>query len=107
MAITPIGNMVYVNQNAPTASVAQSQHMAKSEGQAFAAIQAFQDREKEVEEVRPTEESFKVDPDREHERERNEQELKEQEKEKKAKKKDDEEEEDQSPIKLGHLDIKV
>ena len=68
MAVGPIGNAVYVNQQtASVASVATS-HNNRVEFQNMIAQTVAQDKEQEVIEVRPTEENQSVDPDKEHQK---------------------------------------
>ncbi len=69
MAIGPIGNAIYVNQQMATVASEQTAVMNRFELQTLAAAAAAQEKKKEVEEVRPTEENQGVDPDREHTRE--------------------------------------
>ena len=103
MAIGPVGNTIYVNQQtASVASVANS-HNNRVEMQNMMAQAAAQEKEKEVLEVRPAEENHEVDPDREHQKNMSDQETDRNEKQKKLE--DDEEQEDEIP--LHRLDIKV
>lgn len=101
MAVGPIGNTIYVNQQ--MASVASDKNALQNrfELQNLAASEAANSKQKEVEEVRPTEENHKVDEDREHtEQHAEEENTKEREKEK-----EDNDEEETPP--LHQLDIKV
>jgi len=91
MAITPLGNQIFINQNMSIASQTQAQHQQKVDFQTVLNIQEFQDREKKVEEVRPIEEDEKIDPDREHEKQKEDMENQEHE-EKEGEKKEDEKE---------------
>ena len=103
MAIGPVGNAIFVNQQtASVASVANS-HNNRVEFQNMVAQAAAQEKEKEVLEVRPTEENHEIDPDREHEKKEAEQEMERNEKREKA----DEEESDETSTPLHKLDIKV
>lgn len=65
-AIGPVGNAIYVNQQ--TAAVASEKNAMQNrfELQNLAAADSANNKAKEVEEVRPTEENHKVDEDREH-----------------------------------------
>ncbi len=101
-SIGPVGNAIYVNQQ--TASVAGDKNAAlnRFELQNLAAAEAANTKQKEVEEVRPTEENHKVDEDREHTKQEAEEENP---KEREGKK--DEEEDDVPPLPLHRLDIKV
>ncbi|MDP2079104.1 MAG: hypothetical protein Q8N01_03170 [Sulfuricurvum sp.] len=74
MAIGPIGNTIYVNQQMASVASDKNAQLNRFELQALAAQVIMQDQEKEVLEVRPTEENHAVDPDREHTKEQAEQE---------------------------------
>ena len=103
MAIGPIGNTIYVNQQ--TASVS-SEHTARNnriEMQNYTASVEVRNEEKEVKEVRPAEENHKIDADREHQRQEHDEEQK------RSPKKEDEDKKDYKSVEAGiyHLDIKV
>jgi outer membrane biosynthesis protein TonB len=101
MAIGPIGNAIYVNQQMASVASEQNTILNRFELQALAAAAAAQEEKKIVEEVRPPEEVHAIDPDREHTKEQAEQEEREPEKREKP-------EEDEKPLKPLHLlDIKV
>jgi len=104
MAIGPIGAVAYANQATPASTKVQSNFQNRLDMQNGVAT-AIQDADKqEIQDVRPAEETYKIDPEHEHEKEKNEQEQKEQEeKPKKVFKKDD----DEDTITSHHLDIKV
>ena len=74
MAIGPIGNTIYVNQQMASVASDKNVQLNRFELQALAAQEIMQDQEKEVLEVRPAEENQAVDPDREHTKEQAEQE---------------------------------
>ncbi len=59
MAISTIGNITYINQNMQTTS---TQHANATQRSDFIP-QEFEDKLKEIEEVRPTEQNQKVDKD--------------------------------------------
>ena len=68
MAIGPVGNAIFVNQQtASVASVANS-HNNRVEFNNMMAQSAVQEKDEKVLEVRPTEENHEVNPDREHEK---------------------------------------
>lgn len=71
MAISPIAGAIYANQVAPQASVIQAEQNAKIDMQNAMAAALANEKEKEVTEVRATEETYHVDPDNEHEKEKN------------------------------------
>jgi len=103
MAIGPVGNAIYVNQQtASVASVANS-HNNRVDFQNMVAQTAAQEKEKEVLEVRPAEENHEIDPDREHEKNEAEQETQRNERREKSEEKEDQENETH----LHRLDIKV
>ncbi|MDP3300533.1 MAG: hypothetical protein Q8S36_01025 [Sulfuricurvum sp.] len=101
MAIGPVGNTIYVNQQMASVASDKNVQLNRFELQALAAQVIMQDQEKEVLEVRPTEENHAVDPDREHTKEQAEQEEKRAEDQENALSK----EEEQKPLHI--LDIKV
>lgn len=101
MAIGPIGNTIYVNQQIASVASDKNVQLNRFELQALAAQVIMQDQEKEVLEVRPTEENHAVDPDREHTKEQAEQEEKRSKDQENASLK----EEEQKPLHI--LDIKV
>ena len=104
MAIGPIGNAIFVNQQTVAASNIQNAHNNRVEFQNMVAQSLANEKEKEVMEVRPTEENQMVDPDREHQR----QEADEETKRSEPKENDeDEEQELPTPPPLHKLDIKV
>ena len=102
MAVGPIGNAIYVNQQ--MASVASEKNAVQNrfELQNLAAATATNEKEEEVLEVRPAEENQKVDPDREHTKEEAEQET-----ERRRKEREEEQEEEAPKPPLHLLDIKV
>ena len=100
MAIGPIGNAIFVNQQTATVASTQGNQNNRFDLQNVAAQAAANEKEKEVMEVRPAEESHEVDPDREHEREEADQETK-------RNPKKEPEEEEKPPSTIHKLDIKV
>lgn len=74
MAIGPIGNAIYVNQQMASVASEKNALHNRFELQTLAAAMVMQEEKKEIEEVRPTEENQGVDPDREHTKEQAEQE---------------------------------
>jgi len=109
MSVGAIGSAILVNQMTPTVTPLQGNQNTRFDLQNVAAQAAVQEKEKEVEEVRPTEESHAVDPDREHNKQETEEEMSE-EMEKSAKKDEesDKEIEEEDSDKYHHLlDIKV
>jgi len=104
MAISPLGNVVLVNQMTPAATSSQNAHTNRVELQNFMAQAAVQEKDEKVLEIRETEESHAVDPDREH----NQQEADEEMQNMSQKQKPHKEEDDSSNTSPLHkLDIKV
>ncbi|MBD3806571.1 hypothetical protein [Sulfuricurvum sp.] len=101
MAIGPIGNTIYVNQQMATVASEKTALLNRFELQAIAAAHATQETRKEIEEVRPTEENHGVDSEREHTKEQAKQE------EQHSEKHEEEEKWDSSSKLLHILDIKV
>ena len=103
MAIGPVGNAIYVNQQTASVASIQNAHNNRVEFQNVVAQAAAQEKEKEVMEVRPAEENHAVDPDREHEKNEADQETS----RNKKREKPEEEEMTENEIPLHRLDIKV
>ncbi|MCR8679129.1 MULTISPECIES: hypothetical protein [Campylobacter] len=105
MAISPISNAIYVNQNTPAAASVQSDFQSKLDMQMAMNAAASAEKKKEVEEVRPTEETYKIDPENEHEKQTQKEDLNEQ--NHKRKRSDDEVDDDSEDVKFQKLDIVV
>lgn len=92
MAISPIGGMVYANQNMQAPATQQADFQQRLDAQTNAAMVATNEQKKEIEEVRPTEETYELDPEKDQEEkkknkeksEKDEQELPEENEEKKS-----------------------
>ena len=67
MAVSPLTNIVFINQNMHVAAGVQTAQFNRYDLQNLAAQTLVNEKEKIVEEVRPIEELEKIDPDREHE----------------------------------------
>jgi hypothetical protein len=101
MAIGPVGNTIYVNQQMASVASEKNAILNRFELQALAAASAAQDKNKLIEEVRPPEENHGVDPDREHTKEQAQQ-------DERRSAKNEEEAEEAPPLKPIHiLDVKV
>lgn len=102
MAVGPIGNAIYVNQQTATVSSVVGNNNNRFDLQNVVAQAAVQEKDEKVLEVRPAEESHQLDPDRDHQRDEADRETA------RSEKRETEEEEPQeaeaSPYKL---DIKV
>lgn len=103
MAIGPIGNAIFVNQQTATVSSVQGNLNNRFDLQNVAAQAAANEKEKEVVEVRPAEEAHEIDPDREHARDEADRETKRNPKREEGE--EEKEEESSSPHHL--LDITV
>lgn len=75
MAISPVGGMIYANQNMQAPATQQAEFQQRLDAQNTAAMVASNEEKKEVEEIRPTEETYEMDPEREHEKEKNDEEA--------------------------------
>lgn len=106
MSVGAIGNAILVNQMTPAVTPLQGNQNTRFDLQNLAAQVAAQEKEKEIEEVRPAEENQKIDPDREEQREEADEETQNLPKKKNHKiNKEKSEEESDEPVHL--LDIKV
>jgi hypothetical protein len=109
MAIGPIGAHIYVNQNMQIQASKQTDFQNKLDLQNIQAAAVANEKDKDVQEVRPPEETYKIDPEHEHERQKKEEEngaTQEQEKKAKKDKKSSVEEENDNGD-FEHLDIKI
>jgi len=75
MSVGAIGSAVLVNQMTPAVTSVQGGQYTRFELQNLAAQAAVNEKQKEVEEVRPAEENQAIDPDREHQRQEADEEL--------------------------------
>lgn len=101
MSISPVGGVIYANQQMAGIAAEVGAANNRTELQALAAQNLAQIQKREVQEVRPTEENQNVDPDREHQREQADQE------ERRASEEFPDEEEHIPPKSLHILDVKV
>ncbi len=81
MSISPISGIIYANQNMQIPASKQIDFQNKLDLQNVMAAEVLNEKEKEIEEVRPTEESYKIDPQNEHEKEKQDEQSGEKEKE--------------------------
>ena len=68
MAIGPVGNAIFVNQQTASVSSVANAHNNRVDFQNMVAQAAVNEKDEKVLEVRPTEENHEVDSDREHEK---------------------------------------
>ncbi len=80
MAISPIGGTVYANQNMQVPATQQAEFQQRLDAQATAAMAASNEEKIEIEEIRPTEETLKLDPEKEQEKHNQDEEKDEEEK---------------------------
>nr|WP_321318370.1 hypothetical protein [uncultured Campylobacter sp.] len=66
MAISPVAGVIYANQVAPAASQVQGEQQAKFDIQS--ALAAAAEQKKEVEEIRATDETHKINPDKQEQK---------------------------------------
>ncbi len=99
MAVGPIGNAIFVNQQTASVASVQNAHNNRVDFQNMVAQSLVQEKDEKVLEVRPTEENHEVDEDREHQRDEADRDTQ------RGEKKDEEDEEPQESI--HKLDITV
>ncbi len=108
MSVGAIGGTILVNQMTPAVTPLQGGQYTRFELQNVAAQAMVQEKQKEIEEVRPTEENHEVDPDREHNRQEADEEMEQEPKKSTKKSTNDEKKSDEFPREGEHLlDIKV
>ncbi len=97
----PVENTIYVNQQTASIASVKGNQINRFDLQNVAAQAIVNEKEKEVLDVRPAEESHEIDPEREHEKNEADQENQ------RNPKREKEEQEQQSESHLYKLDIKV
>lgn len=70
MALSPIGNVTFINQNSQLGSVQHANNMQKVDFMLSANMQEFTDKLKAVQEVSPAPETRAIDPDDKQEKKR-------------------------------------
>jgi hypothetical protein len=101
VAVGPIGNAIFVNQQTATVASLQGNQHNRFDLQNVMAQAAVNEKEEKVMEVRPAEENHEVDEDRERQKNQADQENK------RNPKHEEDEEEEQESTPLHILDIKV
>ncbi len=106
MALSSLGGVIFANQNLQIPASKQIDFQNKFDLQNVVAAKLLNDKDKEVGEVKPAEETYKIDPNKEHEKEKSDENSGEKERETKfsKRKKEIESKQDKTPY---HLDIKV
>ena len=111
MPVGPIGSVIYANQMVTVQAGKQMDYQNSVQMQSMVAEAMQHEKEEVVEEVRPAEETYKIDPEHEHEREKNDEEsgmTEEQMKQPEHEAHSDENEDEEVPaVHNGHLDIKA
>ena len=72
--IGPVGSMIYTNQNMQAAATKQTSQQNRVDMQNLIASASANEQGKEVRQIRPTEETHKIDPEKQHQKEKREQE---------------------------------
>lgn len=116
MAVTPLGNTIFINQNVNMVSNKVADIQNRFDLQNLAAASLASDEKQEVSEVRPTEEIYKIDPQSEHEKHKGRQQQGELASEQNGENSDDDESAEErvaandfpqaSPV-FHHLDLKI
>jgi len=73
-AIGPVGSMIYTNQNVTAAATKQTAVQNRNEMQNVMASAIANEKEAVVKELRPTEATYKIDPEKEHQKQKKEEE---------------------------------
>lgn len=110
MAVTPLGNTIFINQNVNMVSNKVADVQNRFDLQNLAAASLASDEKQEVSEVRPTEETYKIDPQNEHEKQKkkDEQERFEGKRSQDLEKNDEEADETQTEDEpIRHIDIEI
>jgi len=106
MPVGPVGNVIYANQVMHLQAAKQSDYQNNIEMQGVVAASMTKDKENEIEDVRPAEETYKIDPEKEHQRETDDEESGAME-ERTRQEKHEKEEDEEKPLHVGLLDIKA
>ncbi len=69
MAVSPLGNITYINQNMQSSSIQHANAQQRMDFQALVNLQEMDEKQQEIEEVRPAEETDALNEDREKEKE--------------------------------------
>ena len=108
MPVGSIGSVVYTNQMIPVQASKQTEVQNALQMQSAIAAAMQNEKEDEVQDVRPAEETYKIDPEKEHERQKREEESGATEEEyKRENQEHHEHKEEETPLHVGLLDIKA
>ncbi len=103
MAVGPIGSLIYANQMMHIQASKEADYNSNAQMQQVLAAAMQNEKEEIVQEVRPAEESYKIDPENEHERQKSDEEQA-QHREEHAK---ESQEDEEVPLHQGLLDVKA
>ncbi|ATB70914.1 hypothetical protein SJPD1_2826 [Sulfurospirillum diekertiae] len=110
-SVGAIGNVIYANQMVTVQAAKQMDYQNSVQMQSMIAEAMQNEKEEIVEDVRPAEETYKIDPENEHERQKSEEEngaTEEQMKQHEEMKEHSKAEEEEVPaVHDGHLDVKA
>lgn len=107
MSISPISNVNFINQNAPVVSQTHANNQARFDLQNSMALQMAAETKDEIAELRPAEETYKIDPEHQHEKHKNDQSEQKSAKDDKQANQTDDEQTNQEINQTYHLDIKI
>ena len=111
MPVGPIGNVIYANQMVTVQAGKQMDYQNSVQMQSEMASALQNEKEEVVEDVKPAEETYKIDPEHEHEHQRRDEENGASEEQMKQKEEllehQESKEEEVSVVHDGHLDIKA
>ncbi len=110
MAVGPVGNIIYSNQMMHVQASKQNDYQNSIQMQSVLATALQNEKDEEVQEVRPAEESYRIDPENEHERQKHDEEsgaTKEQMKQANENDENEAKEDEEKPLHQGLLDIKA
>lgn len=103
MSISPVSGNIYVNQGASVVSNVQGDNQARGDFANAIAGEAAKAEKNELLEVRPAEEIYKIDPEKEHEKNKREQ----QNKKSRSKRENSGDKGEENQIQGSNLDIEI
>ncbi|MBL0686470.1 MAG: hypothetical protein JJV95_04335 [Sulfurospirillum sp.] len=105
MAVSPLGSVIYTNQNTQTVATKQTSFQNRVEMQNILAGTLFNEKDTVIKEIRPAEETHKIDPDKQHEKKKKEEESKAKDNKKDAEEKNLKKNKDNSDPSISLLDV--
>lgn len=106
MPVGPIGSVIYANQVIYLQASKQMDHQHSVDMQNAIAAAIVNEKDKEVGEVKPAEETYKIDPEKEHQKHKEDEESGATQEQMQQEEKEHEEDEEK-PLHVGLLDIKA